>query len=87
MDKEKRLPVIDEPAASVVRRIFQMRLNGYSMSKIKDVLNLEGIPCPQRYMQEKFGKKGDSRGLKYLRYANNEIYRREENLNGGYTNA
>lgn len=35
------------------------------MSKIKDVLNLEGIPCPQRYMQEKFGKKGDSRGLKY----------------------
>lgn len=35
------------------------------MSKIKDVLNLEGVPCPQRYMQEKFGKKGDSRGLKY----------------------
>lgn len=65
VDKDKRLPVIDEPAASVVRRIFQMRLNGYSMSKIKDVLNLEGIPCPQRYMQEKFGKKGDSRGLKY----------------------
>lgn len=65
VDKDKRLPVIDEPAASIVRRIFQMRLNGYSMSKIKDVLNLEGIPCPQRYMQEKFGKKGDSRGLKY----------------------
>lgn len=65
IDKDKRLPVIDEPAASIVRRIFDMRLNGYSMSKIKDVLNLEGIPCPQRYMEEKFGKKGDRRGLKY----------------------
>lgn len=65
VDKDKRLPVVDEPAASYVRRIFDMRLKGYSMSKIKDVLNLEGIPCPQRYMQEKFGKKGDPRGLRY----------------------
>lgn len=64
-DKEKRLPIIDEPAASIVRRIFSMRLSGYSMNKIKDVLNLEGIPCPQRYMEEKFGKKGDRRGLKF----------------------
>ncbi|MGN0813737.1 MAG: recombinase family protein [Candidatus Coproplasma sp.] len=68
VDKDKRLPVVDEPAASIVKRIFDMRLKGYSTRRIADILNLEGIPSPQRYMEEKFGKKGDSRGLLYWSY-------------------
>lgn len=64
VDKDKRLPVIDEPAASYVKRIFAMRLQGFSVNKIRDILNLENIPSPQRYMEEKFGKKGDFRSLR-----------------------
>lgn len=64
VDKDKRLPVVDEPAASYVKRIFSMRLQGFSVNKIRDILNLENIPSPQRYMEEKFGKKGDSRSLR-----------------------
>lgn len=65
VDKDKRLPVIDEPAASYVRRIYDMRLKGLSHKRICDILNLEGIPCPQKYNEDKFGKKGDYRSLRY----------------------
>ncbi len=64
VDKDKRLPVVDEPAASIVRRMFDMRLKGYSVNAIRDIFNLENIPSPQRYMEEKFGKKGDCRSLR-----------------------
>lgn len=64
VDKDKRLPVIDEPAASYVKRIFTLRLQGYSTNAIRDTLNLENIPSPQRYMEEKFGKNGDFRSLR-----------------------
>lgn len=64
VDKNKRLPVIDEPAASYVKRIFTLRLQGYSTNAIRDTLNLENIPSPQRYMEEKFGKNGDFRSLR-----------------------
>ena len=63
-DNDKRLPVIDEPAASYVRRMFDMRLKGYSTNAIRDIFNSENIPSPQRYMEEKFGKKGDCRSLR-----------------------
>jgi len=64
VDKYKRLPVVDEPAASIVRRMFDMRLKGYSVNAIRDIFNDENIPCPQRYMEEKFGKNGDFRSLR-----------------------
>lgn len=64
VDKDKRLPVVDEPAASYVKRIFALRLQGFSVNKIRDILNLESIPSPQRYMEEKFGKNGDFRSLR-----------------------
>lgn len=64
VDKDKRLPVVDEPAASYVRRMFNMRLKGYSVNAIRDIFNSENIPSPQRYMEEKFGKKGDCRSLR-----------------------
>lgn len=53
---EKKLPVIDEPAASVVRRIFEMRSQGISPRHIADKLNEEHIPIPSDYHYAKIGK-------------------------------
>ena len=48
-DNEYHLPVVDEPAASVVRRIFEMRSQGISPRHIADKLNEEKIPIPSDY--------------------------------------
>lgn len=53
---EKRLPVVDEPAASVVRRIFEMRSQGISPRHIADRLNEEKVPIPSDYHCAKLGK-------------------------------
>ena len=42
-DTEKKTPVIDEEAAAVVKRIFEMRASGLSPHKIADILNAEGV--------------------------------------------
>ncbi len=52
---EKKLPVIDEPAAKVVKRIFEMRASGKKIQEICNVLNNEKIPIPADYLHEKFG--------------------------------
>lgn len=39
---------IDQEAADVVRRIFEMRAEGMGFNTIARVLNKEGIPCPGR---------------------------------------
>ena len=52
---DKCLPVIDEPAASVVRRIFEMRASGKTYKEIYTVLNDEKVPIPAVYQFEKFG--------------------------------
>ena len=54
-DAEKKTPVIDEEAAAVVKRIFEMRASGLSPHKIADILNAEGIMNPSRYSMEKYG--------------------------------
>lgn len=41
--------VIDEPAANIVRRIFQLYLDGYGQNTIAKMLNHEKIPCPSEY--------------------------------------
>lgn len=55
-DTENRLPIPDEPAASVVRRIFEMRSKGTSPRHIADALNAEKIPIPSDYYYAKLGK-------------------------------
>ena len=52
---EKRLPVIDEPAATIVRRIFEMRASGVSPNQIARTLNAEREPTPSQYRKEKYG--------------------------------
>ena len=51
---EKKLPVRDEPAASNVLRMFEMRASGISPNKIADTFNAEGIKTPSDYKEEKF---------------------------------
>lgn len=53
---ERKFPVVDEPAASVVRRIFIMRSQGISPRHIADILNGEKIPIPSDYYYAKIGK-------------------------------
>lgn len=55
-DDEMHLPVVDEPAASVVRRIFKMRSQGISPRHIADTLNEEKIPIPSDYYYARLGK-------------------------------
>ncbi len=52
---DKALPVIDEPAASVVRRIFEMRASGKTLQEIYSTLNDEKVPIPADYLHDKFG--------------------------------
>ena len=54
---KKRAPVIDEDAALVVRRIFEMYASGKSPRRISEVLNLEGIPSPALYAYTQTGQK------------------------------
>ena len=55
-DDEKHLPIVDEPAASVVRRIFEMRSQGISPRHIADKLNEERVLTPSDYFYAKQGK-------------------------------
>ena len=50
---EKKLPVIDEPAAKNVRRIFEMRASGISPKHIADTFNNENILIPTDYRNQR----------------------------------
>ena len=52
---EKKLPIVDEPAASNVKRIFEMRASGISPKHIAMKFNDENIPIPSDYRTQKFG--------------------------------
>lgn len=47
--------IMDEPA-NIVRRIFQMYLDGYGLKNIAQTLNNEGIKTPRFYQQKYIGK-------------------------------
>lgn len=51
--------IIDEYAAGIVERIFNMKLNGYGAAKIAEKLNEEGVQPPFEY-KRKCGFKFDS---------------------------
>ncbi|MCD8040690.1 MAG: recombinase family protein [Clostridia bacterium] len=52
---DKKLPVVDDEAAEVVKRIFEMRASGVGCRKIATELTLDGILCPSDYKRAKFG--------------------------------
>lgn len=54
--EDKHKLVIDEYAASIVRRIYEMRLAGTAYGKITAALNLDGIPSPREYWRHSSGK-------------------------------
>ena len=49
--------IIDPPAAEVVRRIFEMRMQKFSYGAIARVLNSDGIPSPSEYHALRFNTK------------------------------
>lgn len=53
---EKKLPIIDEPACTNVKRIFEMRASGISAKKIAEQFNNEGILIPTDYRCQKLNK-------------------------------
>ena len=60
---EKNKIVIDEEAASVVRRIFAMALEGMSCRQIAARLNAEAVPTPAAYAGLKVPNPGPYTGL------------------------
>lgn len=55
-DEDKHRLVIDEEAAVIVRRIYNLRHSGMAYNKITALLNEEGIPTPRIYWCQQNGK-------------------------------
>ena len=58
-ENEKRSAVIDEAAAEVVRRIYDLRLQGNSARTIAILLTDEGVPNPAMHYTKQDGSKRD----------------------------
>ncbi len=58
-EDESRTAVIDEEAAAVVRRIYDLRLQGHSARTIARILTDDGIPNPATYYTKLDGGKWD----------------------------
>ncbi len=50
---ENNALVVDEEAAVIVRRIFKLRIQGYSQQTIAEMLNLEGVKSPLEHKIER----------------------------------
>lgn len=50
-DNKNKL-IIDDYAAAIVRRIFDLYLKGFGKIRIAGILNGEGIPCPSEYKRQ-----------------------------------
>ncbi len=78
-EEDRHRLVIDEEAAAVVRRIFELRRTGMAYGKITAVLNSEGILSPRWYWAVKYGN-GSCKYAKLWMYATvrnvltNEVY-------------
>lgn len=59
---ENRTAVVDEPAARIVRAIYDMRLQGNSLRAIARRLTEDGVPNPTAYYTRLDGKKSDRCG-------------------------
>ncbi|MBU5676803.1 recombinase family protein [Alkaliphilus sp. MSJ-5] len=72
--------VIDEEAASIVRKIFQLYIGGYGGRMIANILQDEGIPTPSKYQYNKTGKMitgsiaENWNGTHVMRIIKNDVY-------------
>ena len=83
-DEENHNHLVPDPyAAEVVRDIFQWKLQGMSVCRIAERLNLEGVLCPMEYKQEKgvgvqtmfrSGQKASWSPTSVRRILENEVY-------------
>lgn len=55
-DKNTKEIIIMEEPANIIRKIFQMYLDGYGLKTIAQTLNCEGIKTPRFYQQKYIGK-------------------------------
>lgn len=62
---DNRTAVIDEESAKIVRRIYDMRLQGNSARTIARILTDEGIPNPTAHYTRLDGKKSDRKSSPY----------------------
>lgn len=62
---ENRTAVIDKTAATVVRRIYDLRLQGNSVRAIAKILTDEGIPNPATYFTKLNGQKSQKHCSSY----------------------
>lgn len=78
-DDDRHKLVIDEEAAAVVRRMFELRRSGTAYGKIAAVLNREGVLSPRWHWETHYGK-GSCNSFGVWGYAtvkkilNNEVY-------------
>lgn len=72
-DEDRHRLVIDEEAAAVVRRMFELRRAGMAYGKIAAVLNSEGILSPRWYWAKRYGNGS-------CKYANLWMYATVKNI-------
>ena len=80
-DEEKKNGlIIDEEAAEIVRKIFELYIDGYGGRVIANILQSEGVSTPSKYQFIKTGKKITSNiadtwnGTHVLRIIKNDVY-------------
>ena len=72
-EEDRHRLVIDEEAAAVVRRMFELRRGGMAYGKIAAVLNSEGILSPRWYWAKRYGSGS-------CKYANLWMYATVKNI-------
>ena len=77
--------VMDEPAAVIVRRIYELACQGHGNTKIASILNAEGIPTPADYKKQNGSKLKNNSITKSL-WTDHTIIRilREEEYTGTF---
>lgn len=65
---DKHKLIVDEEAAMIVRRVFDLYNNGHGKISIVNILNKEHIPCPSEYKKLKGSSYRNNRRLDYTTY-------------------
>ena len=77
---DKHRIIIDEPAAEIVRRVFELICDGKTPKQIADTFNSENVPTPSAYKKEKGSKLKTSgiTGATWTYHTINNLLRNEQ---------